>query len=225
MCETRSDTINGIDTRFSDVNKSIQRCAEQYPVTSEIFQMQCALRPATAAHAARVATYIDIWYMLGTISQDQYQYATDAALLHDCGKLDYRYRQLYQVDALRADPFREHTVWGALMLHQGGLPQEVCEVVLYHHENWNGKGLPYGMKGSTLPYLVRVLRILDRFDARLQTSSVRFCQTGHASRLLMTNEKISDAASEIHTGFGIQFDPALQADFATFIQTLQKCHR
>lgn len=61
---------------------------------------------------------------------------------------------------------RQHPVTGYEMLrHTPALGQACLEVVLHHHEHWNGGGYPHGLKGEAIPLLARVFAVVDAFDA------------------------------------------------------------
>jgi HD-GYP domain-containing protein (c-di-GMP phosphodiesterase class II) len=58
-----------------------------------------------------------------------------------------------------------HTVVGAEILERVGFPYPVVPVVRHHHERWDGRGYPDGLKGDQIPITARILTVSDSFDA------------------------------------------------------------
>ncbi|MGE3175702.1 MAG: HD-GYP domain-containing protein [Planctomycetota bacterium] len=75
-------------------------------------------------------------------------------MFHDIGRIGH--------EDLDHDP--EHTHRGAAMLKQFGMPKEVAEVALAHHERWDGSGFPRMLSGEAIAPLARVVGIVDVFD-------------------------------------------------------------
>jgi putative two-component system response regulator len=60
---------------------------------------------------------------------------------------------------------KQHTVIGGHLLEPLGLDSRIQEVVMFHHENFDGSGYPYNLKGEDIPFLARIMRITDSYDA------------------------------------------------------------
>ncbi len=75
-------------------------------------------------------------------------------MFHDIGRVGY--------EELEHDP--EHTQRGASMLQRYGMPKEVVEVALAHHERWDGSGFPRMLRGDAILPIARVVGIADVFD-------------------------------------------------------------
>ncbi|HEB74670.1 MAG TPA: HD domain-containing protein, partial [Candidatus Desulfofervidus auxilii] len=73
----------------------------------------------------------------------------------------------------------------------------IAEYILYHHERWDGKGYPKGLKGEEIPLLARIVTIVDAYSAML-------CDRPY--RKAMSKQ---EALEEIKKGAGGQFDPRL----------------
>ena len=82
----------------------------------------------------------------------------------------------------------------------------IAEAILYHHEWWNGKGYPRGLKGEKIPLISRVIAIVDAYDAMTHDRPYR---------KVFSREQ---AIKELKRGSGVQFDPGL---VKTFIELLQ----
>ncbi|WP_157448726.1 HD-GYP domain-containing protein [Deinococcus peraridilitoris] len=91
------------------------------------------------------------------------------AQLHDIGKLlipEEVLRKREPLSELEWQVMRAHCEYGhrlASSLPQ--VPAGVLEVVLFHHERWNGTGYPVGRRGRDTPFLARVLAVCDVYDA------------------------------------------------------------
>jgi putative nucleotidyltransferase with HDIG domain len=77
-----------------------------------------------------------------------------AGMLHDVGKVGF------EDDG--DDP--DHTTRGAKLLHGLGMPQDICDAAMYHHERTDGSGFPRGLRGTQIPELARVVGLVNTFD-------------------------------------------------------------
>jgi len=59
----------------------------------------------------------------------------------------------------------QHPRWGSEVARQAQMSETVVNVILYHHEQFNGGGYPSGLKGSEIPIEARIVAIADVFDA------------------------------------------------------------
>ena len=73
----------------------------------------------------------------------------------------------------------------------------VADEILSHHERWDGGGYPNGLKGEKIPFLSRILSILDAFDVMTHDRPYRKART------------VQEALEEIRSCSGSQFDPSL----------------
>lgn len=90
------------------------------------------------------------------------------ARVHDIGKLSISEHILNKPARLTAAEYslvKRHTEIGKDLLQPLELDPRVGEIVHYHHENYDGTGYPQGLKGEATPFLARMVRILDSFDA------------------------------------------------------------
>ncbi|HEX7087313.1 MAG TPA: HD domain-containing phosphohydrolase [Vicinamibacterales bacterium] len=91
-----------------------------------------------------------------------------AALLHDIGKLAVPEHILSKPGPLTAEEFermRVHPTVGAEIIAGVPFPYPVAPIIAGHHERWDGKGYPAGLKGNDIPIGARILAVVDRFDA------------------------------------------------------------
>jgi diguanylate cyclase (GGDEF)-like protein/putative nucleotidyltransferase with HDIG domain len=91
-----------------------------------------------------------------------------AALLHDIGKLAVPEHIISKPGKLTPEEFEKmkiHPVVGAEILERVQFPYPVAPIVRSHHEKWNGKGYPDGLKGDEIPLGARILSAVDCLDA------------------------------------------------------------
>jgi putative nucleotidyltransferase with HDIG domain len=162
--------------------------------------------PSTFGHSARVsAVSMEIAAALKLAPREQ-EALRRAALLHDIGKIGIEDRVLLKPGALtpvETEEMREHPGIGHDMLKGVRFLSPSLTGVLHHHERWDGRGYPDGLKGEAIPLVVRVLSVADVFDA---LTSDRPYRHGLSFR---------SAASVIAGESGHQFDPLVVQAFAS----------
>jgi putative two-component system response regulator len=134
-----------------------------------------------------------------------------AARLHDVGKVavpDSILMKPSQLDQEEFEAVKRHTLVGAELLSgsQSPLLKIAQTIALTHHERWDGKGYPRGLKGETIPLEGRILAVADSFDALTHHRSYRTART------------LEQAVTEISAQSGKQFDPKVVAAFLELYQ-------
>lgn len=123
-----------------------------------------------------------------------------AGLLHDVGKIGVPSSILRKPGKLTEQEYevmKSHVTLSALIIH--GLPHlsDILDAVACHHERWDGRGYPKGLKGEEIPQLGRVMAIADAFSAMTMDRPYRAGLT------------VEEALHRIEEGAGTQFDPEL----------------
>ncbi|HEX9022811.1 MAG TPA: HD domain-containing phosphohydrolase, partial [Geobacteraceae bacterium] len=88
--------------------------------------------------------------------------------LHDCGKIGVPEAILNSPNSLSDtewETIRKHPAWGADVARQARLPQSVVNIIMFHHERWDGGGYPSGAAGNEIPLEARIVTVADVFDA------------------------------------------------------------
>jgi putative nucleotidyltransferase with HDIG domain len=130
------------------------------------------------------------------------------ALLHDIGKIavpDYILNKPGKLTAAEFDQMKFHTIAGAQILGRVEFPYPVVPVVRHHHERWDGKGYPDGLKSEEIPLTARILSVVDCFDA---------VREDRQYRKGLTRE---EAINLIMQGSGTQYDPRVVGTFITHL--------
>ena len=130
-----------------------------------------------------------------------------AALFHDVGKAGVSARILGKTAALDEAEYsaiKAHPAIGAHLIDQiaqdlskSGLLEILRDVVLYHHERWDGTGYPAQLSGESIPLAARVVAVADAYDA------IRF------TRIYKLPRAKIEAVQAIIDGAGTQFDPKM----------------
>jgi len=122
----------------------------------------------TKGHCDRVVNNsLAIGRRLG-MSMEALTHLEHGALLHDCGKIGIPEAILNfpgQLDNEQFEVVRSHPGWGADVARAAGLHKSVVNIILYHHEKYNGQGYPTGLAGEDIPLEARIVTIADVYDA------------------------------------------------------------
>lgn len=122
------------------------------------------------------------------------------ALLHDIGKVGIDPNILKKPGALTAeewDEMRRHPEIGYRIARETPELAGIADLILLHHERWDGKGYPHGLSGENIPLACRILAVVDSFDAMTNDRVYRKAMT------------VEEAIEEIERNIGKQFDPQI----------------
>ena len=135
-----------------------------------------------------------------------------AALLHDIGKLAIPEHILSKPGPLTADERKKmqlHAQIGAEIVSAVPFPCPVAPLIRSHHERWDGKGYPSGLRGDQIPLGARVLSVVDFFDALTSARPYRPALSSDVALAMLQAEA------------GKAFDPAIVARFAELLPMLR----
>lgn len=124
----------------------------------------------TGLHVIRMSYYSKILALAAGMSESDADVLMNAAPMHDIGKIgipDDILKKPGKLDNNEFDTMRTHAEIGAEIIGDGHseLLEMARTVALTHHEKWNGKGYPKGLKGEEIPRIGRIVAIADVFDA------------------------------------------------------------
>ena len=163
----------------------------------------------STAYAIAIADEIGFQHEMAGIPRFR-EMLTVAALLHDIGKIgipDEILRKPAKLTPKEAQKMSEHPVVGAIILQPIKGMEEVARAVKSHHERFDGKGYPDGLRGTEIPLMTRIISVADTFDSMTTDRPYR--------------KRLSDAVAvqEIRDCSGSQFDPAM---VEAFLRAYQK---
>jgi len=136
----------------------------------------------------------------------------DACQLHDLGKIGVHDSILSKPGALTQEEFTEirlHSQKGAQILEPLRFLDNVIAIVKHHHERWDGKGYPAGIKGEDIPLGSRILAVADSYDAMVSARPYR--RVGLSKK---------EAIDEIAKNRDTQFDPKVVAAFMKIVDKI-----
>ena len=154
----------------------------------------------TKGHSQRVSVYsAQIAEALG-LSKEEVENIRQVALLHDIGKVGIPDSILNKPDGLTAEEaaiMKQHVIIGGDIIKNVEAIPGLYDGVRYHHERYDGKGYPEGLKGEEIPYVARIIAVADAYDAMTTT---------RVYRKYLDDELVID---ELIRGAGAQFDPVI----------------
>jgi len=121
----------------------------------------------TAGHSQRVAEYSKMLVLAFGYSEEEADFVYKAGMLHDIGKIEIP-------DAILLKPEKLTQTEYTLIKHHSNASYELlcrepfgvlAHIVLHHHERYDGKGYPDGLKGDQIPFFAQIIAVADTFDA------------------------------------------------------------
>jgi putative two-component system response regulator len=124
--------------------------------------------PCTKGHCDRVAAFAVQVAKFLCLSMDMQREIKYGSWLHDCGKIGVPEQVLNANRKLEADEYeliKNHPSWGADVARKANLSAVIINVILCHHERFDGTGYPNGLRGEDIPIEARIVSVADIFDA------------------------------------------------------------
>ncbi len=208
------ETKNNEDHKIQDVFKK----AEEHMYNNKLFE-SLSVRKKTVdliiktlheknkkleEHSQRVSKLCERMGEILGLFEYQIKELKTAGLLHDIGKIAINENILNKPGKLTDNEWKEikrHSEIGYRILITDPNMSKMAEYVLAHHERWDGKGYPRGLKEKEIPYESRIIAIADAYDAMI------------SERLYCNAMSQEDALLELKKNAGIQFDQELVSVF------------
>lgn len=173
--------------------------------TAEVMADTIELRdPYTGGHTKRVRRYSMVIGGYMGLSRSELENLQLAAILHDIGKIGVKDDILLKDGELEEAEFHKmkmHSLYGADLLKNVEQLKDVIPCIRGHHERYDGKGYPDGLKDGEIPLMARIITVADTFDAMT---------TERPYRKKLSREA---AFAELKRFSGIQFDPDVVGAF------------
>ena len=164
----------------------------------------------TNGHSTRVGYYSRLIAENLGMSKDELDNMYYIALLHDIGKIAIPDKILNKPGKLTDEEFvimKSHTVRGAKILKGISTIPHIIEGAKSHHERWDGKGYPDGLKGEEIPYVARIICCADCIDAMA------------TKRVYKEPIPLEEIAKEFERCSGTHFDPKIVEVIINMIHT------
>ena len=200
--------------RIEDEQRHVREMADLHLATIEALALAIDAKDQTShSHIRRVQLYAASVAKAMGMSDNDVQGVKTAALLHDIGKLAVPEHILSKPGPLTPEEFqkiRAHPKVGADIVSSVPFPYPVAPLILSHHERWDGKGYPTGLKGEEIPLGARILSVVDYFDALMAERPYHKAMSFEAAIGLLKQE----------SGKGL--DPAVVGKFIELLPSLQE---
>ena len=189
-----NDINEKLETAYADLKNA-------YRGTVEALRLAVDAKDSyTKNHSDRVALYSKLIGEQIKLPEDQLEILYDGALFHDIGKIGIPDAILQKPGKLtdeEYDDIKNHPSIGAKIIAPAKIFDPIVPIVKYHHERYDGRGYPSGLKGEDIPLLARIVAVADSFDAMTSDRSYR-------PRFTLVK-----ALDELENGKGTQFDSDL----------------
>src|SRR6202045_5311517 len=164
----------------------------------------------TGVHSTRLAEWgMRVGQELG-LEEPVLQKLEIAALLHDIGKVgipDAILRKPGKLDDEEYALMKKHPEYGWAVLRMLPGFERAALDILHHHESFDGKGYPAGLKDSEIPVVSRIVCVIDAFDAMV------------SSRPYRKGLPYEEAVRRLNEASGSQFDPLVVQSFLSFAES------
>jgi len=186
--------------------KKARDLEEVYDATVENLMTALDLRDVeTFGHSRTVAKYSQVLaQLMGIEDRDRLNNIRIGALLHDIGKIAIPDAILHKPGALSEkewEKIRLHPTLGYGLIKEIKLVPEVGNIILFHHERYDGSGYPQGLSRDAIPFEARIFALADALDAITAPRPYRRAQSFQAAK------------KEINSHIGSQFDPETMDGF------------
>ena len=164
--------------------------------------------PYTRGHCERVAEYALLIAEALNFSEKGRKEITYGSWLHDCGKIGVPEAILNfngPINNSDFDTVKKHPEWGAEVAGHANLSEVITNIILYHHERYDGSGYPMGLKGREISIGARIINLADAYYAMT---------TDRPYRKAATRDK---AIAEIMKSAGGQFVAELKVNRSGFV--------
>jgi len=194
---------------FSDLKRNHIKLTKTYDTTLQGWARALELRDLeTKGHTMRVTHMtVGLARSIG-FSEDELIHIRRGAILHDIGKIGIPDSILLKPGKLTEDEWkimRQHSHYGYEMLLPISFLKPALDIVIYHHEKWDGSGYPKALKGKDIPLAARIFSVVDVWDA---------LTSNRPYRKALPEEKALDMILEES---GTHFDPDMVDAFINYI--------
>jgi len=208
MAKERTEQLQAAVESIQQMYDELQRTSEE---TAKELRAALAAKPNEAEdHAQGVTRYsAEIAKALGC-TPDQMNQISRGSYLHDIGKIGMPHAILNKPGGLTPEELtlmQTHPRKGYEMVYRVPSLKDAAEIVLSHHERFDGKGYPRGLTGDEIPLGARIVAVAEAFD-------VLVCEQPYRKGLTL-----EDAVAEIRRSSGTQFDPKAVTAFLDWVQT------
>jgi diguanylate cyclase (GGDEF)-like protein/putative nucleotidyltransferase with HDIG domain len=214
--------------RIHDQQRHVQQVSDLHLATIEALALAIDAKDQTAqSHIRRVQVYAAGLARALGMTDNEIQGVKTAALLHDIGKLAVPEHILSKPGPLTQEEFQKiriHPQVGAEIISGVPFPYPVAPLILSHHERFDGKGYPAGLKGDEIPLGARILSVVDYFDALMSERPYHKAMSFDSALALLRQEAGKGLDPRVVQMF-IDMYPSLTAEAEASQQSSRKLTR
>ncbi len=204
---------------IKDIPKEIENVLSD-PQLKDVEQIAKAVDAKSAYtkdHSIEVATYAVMLGETMKLEEDKMEILKIASILHDIGNIGVPDNILNKPGPLTPEEkniVQGHPGFAEMILKKFPHIEDVLPAILYHHERYDGKGYPDGLKGSAIPLLARIIAVVEAYQAMVSPRPYR------------RRKSKEEALAEIKKESGHQFDPEVVEFFVQILeQEINKDHK
>ena len=199
--------------RIGEEQRQVRGLSEVQLATIEALALAIEAKDSTSRdHLQRIQVYAEGLARAVGLTEPEILGVKTAGLLHDIGNLAIPEHILSKMSRLSYDEFERvkiHPRVGAEILKSVPFPYPVTPLILSHHERWDGRGYPSGLKGDDIPVGARILAVVDCFTSMLSERPYRPART------------YAEAIVTLRENGGAGLDPALVEKFIEILPGLE----
>ncbi len=204
-CDTKISTEQDIESIIKNAEGKMykQKTLNRKKINSNIIQTIIETlhnkNPEEKRHSINVSETCKKIGMAMNLSDAKVRKLKEAGFLHDIGKIVLQENLLCNKGSMTEEQqqkLQQHSIIGYRILNLFHDTMDLAEVVLNHHENWDGSGYPKGLKGEEIPKLSRIIKIAESYDTMIN---------GKYKEAMSKEESLK----EIKRQSGIIFDPQI----------------
>lgn len=189
-----------------EAERSIAKIENTYRSTLKALVQALEMRDfETRGHSERVVTFsVRLGLELG-LDKETLGNLELGAFLHDIGKIgvpDAILRKPAKLTETEREKMKLHTLYGQKILRNIPFLEGAANIVVQHHERWDGEGYPHKLRGEEIDIGARVFAVADAFDAMI------------SDRIYRSGRSYKEALEELKKHAGTQFDPEVVEAFS-----------
>lgn len=199
-----------VHMKNEELNRTYDQLRNGYMDTIEALRLAVDAKDIyTRGHSDRVSYFAVLIGKAMNLPADQVELLRISGFFHDVGKIGTGDDILAKTERLNEDEYEEikkHPLKGAQILSAVYMFKQVVPIVQSHHERIDGLGYPQGLKGEQIPFLSRIITVVDAFDAMTSDRQYR------------TRMDLERAKLQLLQGRGSQFDATVTDVFVKLLE-------